>query len=126
MGHKHAAKVIKTGRGIPSNLETCLREGDAAKAKAIADPTKIDKAYHMVFDGALHRIETEERTNWYFWAKPRGHRTSPEVGAERAFKEFYKGEPLTPEEKNVVLSSLAINIEEELNELKKERDAIKR
>jgi len=125
MGHKHAALVISSGRAIPYNLEACFRDGDSEKACSIADPEKIDAAYHSVFDAAVRKIEAEEKRNWYFWAKPRGRRTSPDLGAENIFKDFYQGEPLTEEEKKIVLGSLAITIEEELNILKKERDTIK-
>ncbi|MBU3914599.1 hypothetical protein KKA14_03610 [bacterium] len=38
---------------------------------------------------------------------------------------YAQGTLLTTEEKQVVLASLAIKIEEELNELKKERDIIR-
>ncbi len=125
MGYKRAAEVIGTGRTIPYNLESCFRDNDVDKARLIADPDKIDAAFHMVLNGAESKIETEEKRNWYYWAKPRGKRSSAEFGAEKAFKEFYKGEPLTAEERAVVLGSLSIKIEEELNELKKERDTIK-
>lgn len=125
MGYKHAAEVLRSGRSIPYNLEACFRDQDAEKAQSIADPNKIDVAFRMVIDGAEGKIEAEEKRNWYYWAKPRGNRSSPEYGAEKAFKEFYRGEPLTAEEKQVVLASLAIKIGEELNELKKERDIIR-
>ncbi len=124
MGYKRAAEVIGTGRAIPYNLETCFRDNDVEKARSIADPDKIDTAFHMVIDGAENKIETEEKRNWYYWAKPRGKRSSADFGAKKAFKEFYKGEPLTAEEKAVVMGSLSIKIELELNELKKERDII--
>ncbi len=125
MGYKHAADVLKSGRSIPFNLEACFRDQDSEKAQSIADPNKIDIAFNMVIDGAEGKIESEEKRNWYYWAKPRRSKSSPEYGAEKAFKEFYKGETLTIEEKQVVLASLAIKIEEELHELKKERDIIK-
>ncbi len=125
MGYKHAAEVLGSGRAIPYNLEACFRDYDLEKARSIADPDKIDEAVRMVFEGAEHKIQTEEKRNWYYWAKPRRARSSPDIGAERAFKEFYQGEPLTAEEKMVVLGSLSIQIEEELNVLKKERDTIK-
>lgn len=125
MGYKHTAKVISSGRAIPYNLEACFRNRDIEKAHSIADPDKIDSAYHMVFDAAEKKIESEEKRNWYYWAKPRGRKTSPDLGAENIFKDFYKGETLTDEEKKVVLGALAIQIEEELNILKKERDAIR-
>jgi hypothetical protein len=126
LGHKHLAEVIRSGRAIPPNLETCLRDGDQDKVLSLADPHKIDAAFQMVWAGAEDKINTEERRNWYFWAKPRGRRTSADLGAENVFKEFYRGESLTDEEKKVVLGVLAIRIEEELHELKKERDIIKR
>ncbi len=125
MGYKHVAEVLGSGRAIPYNLEACIKEFDSEKARSIADPEKIDTAFQMVIEGAEHKIKTEEKRNWYYWAKPRRARSSPDIGAERAFKEFYKGEPLTDEEKVVVLGSLSIKIEEELNMLKKERDTIK-
>ena len=125
MGYKRTAEVIRSGRLVPSNLEACFRDHDLEKARSIADSAKIDQAYQMVMDGAEAKIQTEERRNWYYWAKPRSARSSPDIGAERAFKEFYQGEPLTAEEKIIVLGSLSITIEEELNALKKERDTIK-
>ncbi len=125
MGYKHASEVLRSGRSISYNLEACFRDHNIEKAKSIADPNKIDIAFLMVINGAEIRIESEEKRNWYYWAKPRGRKSSPEYGAEKAFKEFYKGEPLTKEEKLVVLGSLAIKIEEELDALKKERDTIK-
>lgn len=126
MGYKHAARVIQSGRLIPANLETCFRNRDMEKARLIADPDKIDKAYQMVFKAAEEKIASEEKRNWYFWAKPRGRKTSPDLGAENVFKEFYEGNPLTEEEKKIVLGVLAIQIEEELDILKKERDAVRR
>jgi hypothetical protein len=126
MGHKYLAKVIQSGRAIPYKLESCLRDGDLEKVRLMADPDKIDAAYQMVMEGAEHKIQTEERRNWYYWAKPRGRRTSADLGAENVFKEFYQGEPLSDEEKAVVIGVLAIQIEEELSELKKERDKILR
>ena len=125
MGHKHVAEILKTGRAISYNLEACLKEGNFEKARAIADPDKIDKAYHIVTEGAERRIQAEEKVNWYLWAKPRGQRTSADLGAENAFKEFYKGESLSEEEKKVLLGSLAIKIEEELKTLTKERNTIR-
>ncbi|MBU2511913.1 hypothetical protein KJ966_11285 [bacterium] len=125
LGYKHAADVLGSGRAIPYSLEACFRDYDLEKARLLADPDKIDKAFRMVIEGAEHRIQTEDKRNWYYWAKPRGVRSSPDIGAEKAFKEFYKGEPLTKEEKVVVLGSLSIKIEEELNALKKERDTIR-
>ncbi len=126
MGHKHLAEVIRSGRAIPFKLESCLRDGDLEKIRSMADPDKINAAYQMVIEGAERKIEAEERRNWYYWAKPRGKKTSADLGAENVFKEFYQGEPLTDEEKIVVIGALAIQIEEELHELKKERDTIKR
>ncbi len=101
-------------------------DGDLEKIRSMADPDKITAAYQMVMEGAERKIQAEERRNWYYWAKPRGKRTSADLGAENVFKEFYQGEPLSDEEKIVVIGSLAIQIEEELHELKKERDTIKR
>lgn len=126
IGHKHLAEVIKSGRTIPYNLEACLRDGDMTKALDLADPDKIDVAYHMVMEAAESKILAEEKRNWYYWAKPRGRRTSADLGAENVFKEFYQGVPLSEEEKTVVLGVLAIQIEEELSELKKDRDKILR
>lgn len=126
MGHKKLAKVIQSGRAIPSKLESCLRDGDREKVRLMADPDKIDAAYRMVMEGAERLIQTEERRNWYYWAKPRGRRTSADLGAENVFKDFYQGEPLSEGEKAVIIGALAIQIEEELNELKKERDKILR
>ncbi len=125
MGFKHLAHVIRSGRTIPYSLEACLRDEDQEKVRSIANPDKIDTAYQMVLKGAEGRIEAEEKRNWYYWAKPRGRRTSADLGAEKVFKEFYLGAPLTEEETVVLLGALAIKIEEELNELKKERDTIK-
>ena len=125
MGHKLAADVLRSGRSIPANLESAFRDHDQEKARSIADPDKIDVAFNMVVNGAENKIAAEEKRNWYYWAKPRGRKSSPEYGAEKAFKEFYNGESLTLEEKQVVLGILAIKIEEELNNLKKERDSIK-
>ena len=124
MGHKHLAEVLRSGRTVPYNLEACLRDGDLEKVRSLADPEKIETAYHMVIEGAEGRFQTEEKRNWYFWAKPRGRRTSADLGAEKVFKEFYQGAALSEEETKVVLGALAIKIEEELNELKKERDII--
>lgn len=126
MGHKNLAKVIQSGRSIPYKLESCLRDGDFEKVRSMADPEKIDAAYRMVMEGAEQSIQAEERRNWYHWAKPRGHRTSADLGAENVFREFYQGEPLSDEEKVVVIGVLAIQIEEELTELKKEREKILR
>jgi len=126
IGHKHLAEVIRSGRSIPNKLEASLRDGDLEKTLALANPDKINAAFHMVIDGAESKIQAEEKRNWYYWAKPRGRKTSADLGAEKVFKEFYQGEPLSEEEKQVVLAVLAIQIEEELNELKKERDKILR
>lgn len=125
MGHKHLTAVIRSGRTIPYNLEASLRDGDSEKVKTLADPSRIDLAYTMVLEGAESEIQTIEKRNWYHWAKPRGRKTSADLGAENVFKAFYQGEPLTDEERVVVLGALAIQIEEELNELKKERNIIK-
>ena len=124
MGYKLTAKVIGAGKAIPYNLEACIRDYDLEKARLIADPEKIDNAYRMVFEEAEHRIQTIEKRNWYYWAKPKRSYSSAEYGAERVFKDLYKGELLTDEEKQVVLAALAIQIEEELRELKKERNII--
>jgi len=126
MGHKHLAEVIRSGRTIPYSLESCLRDGGLEEVHSMADPDKIDAAYQMVMEGAGCKIQAEEWRNWYYWAKPRGRRTSADLGAENAFKEFYQGEPLSDEEKAVVIGALAIQIEEELHELKKDRDKILR
>ncbi len=125
MGYKRSAEVIRSGRMIPYSLEVCFKDYDLEKARSLADPDKIDKAYHLVIEAAELKIQTEKRRNWYYWAKPGRARSSPDIGAERAFKEFYRGDPLTMEEKAVVLGSLSIQIEEELSVLKKERDTIK-
>ena len=125
MGHKQAAAILATGRAIPSKLESCLRAEKWDEAKEIANPEKIEKVYHLVLEGAQKKIESEEKINWYFWAKPRGRKTSPDLGAERAFKEFYKGDSLTEEEKQLVIGTLAITIEAELRELKNIRDTVK-
>jgi len=126
IGQKQLAEVIRSGRAIPYSLESCLRDGDLEKIHSMLDPDKIAAAYQMVMEGAKGKIQAEERKNWYYWAKPRGRRTSADLGAENVFKEFHQGEPLSDEEKAVVIGVLAIQIEEELNELKKERDKILR
>jgi len=125
MGYKLASEVLKSGRSISAKLEACFREHDTEKARSIADPAKMDTAFDMVVNGAEAKIEAEEKRNWYYWAKPRGRKSSPEFGAEKAFKEFYRGDTLTIDEKQVVLGALSMMIEEELNELKKERDTIR-
>ena len=125
LGYKRVAEIIRSGRTIPYELEASIRDQDKEKAMTIADPQKIDHAYESVLDGMEHAIETIEKRNWYYWAKPKRAKSSPEYGAERGFKEFYKGESLTTEEKQVTLAALAIRIEEELNILKKERDTIR-
>lgn len=125
MGYKHAGHMLKMGRSIPYSLEAALSEGNFEKARAIANPEKIDQAYRMLLEAAETKIRNGDKVNWYRWAKPRGHRTSADLAAENVFKEFYKGEPLTPEEKSILFGAMAIRIDEELTLLKKDRNAIK-